>query len=360
MLIKIAVLIAMAVYAYSQGEPVLAGALLLGLIPSIGLLITALNVVILLLKGWYGSAAIIGGLIAFNLLGNYYFNKKHQDSEAVDLNPSKLADKSLILTIGIMLLPVGILAILYSNEQAAKTPVEKIAEPVLEIPAAPSDSVIDAYRKGCVLTEDSGPQAAALAGVKYNRYLLKFDAEYNSKLENAFLENAIRDLGGDEDRVIAACFSGFTKGANGKASVNLINLDKYLINKEESQPPLEEHQPATTPREIEATRNISKYLRELEAINQRPQSQIDDLSSLAKKKFRNNVASSRGCESGHWVDSVSDDGDIVKLEDGSVWEIAAVDTVDSMLWLPTTDIIACDDKLINTEDNETVEATRLK
>jgi hypothetical protein len=45
---------------------------------------------------------------------------------------------------------------------------------------------------------------------------------------------------------------------------------------------------------------------------------------------------------------------------GSVWEIAAVDTVDSMLWLPTTNIIACDDKLINTEDNETVEATRLK
>jgi hypothetical protein len=315
----------MAVYAYSQGEPVLAGAFLLGLIPSIGLLITALNVVILLFKGWYGSAAIIGGLIAFNLLGNYYFNKKRQDSEAVDLNPSKLADKSLILTIGIMLLPVGILAILYSNEQAVKSSVEKIAEPVLEIPAAPSDSVIDAYRKRCVLTEDSGPQAAALAGVTFNRFLLKFDAEYNSKLENAFLENAIRDLGGDEVMVIAACFSGFTMGANGKAAVNPMNFDKYLINKEESQPLPEEHQ-----------------------------------SSLPKGNLRQNYTSSRGCVSGHWVDSVSDDGDIVKLEDGSVWEIAAVDTVDSMLWLPTTDIIACDDKLINTEDNETVEATRLK
>jgi len=70
--------------------------------------------------------------------------------------------------------------------------------------------------------------------------------------------------------------------------------------------------------------------------------------------------SSRTCESGHWVDSVSDDGEIVKLEDGSVWEVDAGDTVDSMLWLPTTTVLACPHKLINTEDNETVGATRLK
>ncbi|MEI8119136.1 MAG: hypothetical protein WCG46_08145, partial [Methylophilaceae bacterium] len=60
------------------------------------------------------------------------------------------------------------------------------------------------------------------------------------------------------------------------------------------------------------------------------------------------------------VDSVSDDGEIVKLEDGSVWEVDAWDTVDSMLWLPTTNVLACPHKLINTEDNETVGATRLK
>ncbi len=71
-------------------------------------------------------------------------------------------------------------------------------------------------------------------------------------------------------------------------------------------------------------------------------------------------AHSGGCESGHWVDSVSDDGEIVKLEDGSVWEVDVGDTVDSMLWLPTTDVLACPHKLINTEDNETVGATRLK
>jgi len=70
--------------------------------------------------------------------------------------------------------------------------------------------------------------------------------------------------------------------------------------------------------------------------------------------------SSSGCESGHWVDSVSNGGQIVKLEDDSIWEVDAVDAIDSSLWLPTTDIVACDDKLINTEDNETVSATRIR
>lgn len=67
-----------------------------------------------------------------------------------------------------------------------------------------------------------------------------------------------------------------------------------------------------------------------------------------------------GCEDGHWVNSVSSDGTVVKLEDGSIWSVDAVDAIDSALWLPTTDIIACDDKLINTDDNETVSARRLR
>ena len=73
--------------------------------------------------------------------------------------------------------------------------------------------------------------------------------------------------------------------------------------------------------------------------------------------------SSSGCEAGHWVESVSNDGEIVKLEDGSIWEVDAVeaiDAIDSALWLPTTEIVACDDKLINTDDNETVSATRIR
>jgi len=66
------------------------------------------------------------------------------------------------------------------------------------------------------------------------------------------------------------------------------------------------------------------------------------------------------CESGHWIDNVSDDGTIVKLEDGSVWEVDEVDAIDSALWLPTTDVVACPNKLINTEDSETVAARRIR
>jgi hypothetical protein len=71
-------------------------------------------------------------------------------------------------------------------------------------------------------------------------------------------------------------------------------------------------------------------------------------------------AASLSCEAGHWVESVAADGRIVKLEDGSIWEVDAVDAIDSALWLPTTDIVVCGDKLINTEDNETVSARRIR
>ena len=66
------------------------------------------------------------------------------------------------------------------------------------------------------------------------------------------------------------------------------------------------------------------------------------------------------CETGHWVQSVSDDGSIVALEDGSVWRVSDTDTVDTFTWLPTEDVIVCDGKLVNTDSSETVEASRLK
>jgi hypothetical protein len=66
------------------------------------------------------------------------------------------------------------------------------------------------------------------------------------------------------------------------------------------------------------------------------------------------------CDSGHWVEEVSSNGAIVVLEDDSVWSIAFGDQSDTSLWLPTTDITVCDDKLINTEDGEIAEARRLR
>ncbi|HZM06440.1 MAG TPA: hypothetical protein VFC44_25845 [Candidatus Saccharimonadales bacterium] len=66
---------------------------------------------------------------------------------------------------------------------------------------------------------------------------------------------------------------------------------------------------------------------------------------------------------GHWIDDVMDDGNLIKLEDGSLWKVSPVDAIDSALWLPVTDITVIDSddpaypyKLVNKDDDEVVNA----
>ena len=66
------------------------------------------------------------------------------------------------------------------------------------------------------------------------------------------------------------------------------------------------------------------------------------------------------CESGHWIKSKTLDGSIIILEDNSVWEISLLDKLDTTLWMPMDDIIVCNRKLINTDDNAAAEAKRIK
>ncbi len=66
------------------------------------------------------------------------------------------------------------------------------------------------------------------------------------------------------------------------------------------------------------------------------------------------------CEEGHWIEEVAADGEIIILEDGSVWKVDPYYAVDSMLWLPVTTIIACSDRLINTDDGEVVGAVQVR
>lgn len=65
------------------------------------------------------------------------------------------------------------------------------------------------------------------------------------------------------------------------------------------------------------------------------------------------------CESGHWIESVSGNGKVVKLEDGSLWQVSDLDVITSSLWLPISDVIVCGNRMINTDDGESVEVTRL-
>jgi hypothetical protein len=69
---------------------------------------------------------------------------------------------------------------------------------------------------------------------------------------------------------------------------------------------------------------------------------------------------SNGCEAGHWVDSVLSDGEVVKLEDGSIWRVEDADTADSSVWTETDDVTVCDGNLINNDDKSSVRAHRLQ
>jgi len=76
MLLKIVVLVGLAIYFFNADEQGLALMAVGAIIPSIGLLLAGILTIALVLKTWYGSAAIVAGLIAFNFLGNALLNKK--------------------------------------------------------------------------------------------------------------------------------------------------------------------------------------------------------------------------------------------------------------------------------------------
>lgn len=66
------------------------------------------------------------------------------------------------------------------------------------------------------------------------------------------------------------------------------------------------------------------------------------------------------CRDGHWIQSVASNGEIITLEDGSVWQVNSYEAYISSLWLPVTRVSICGSKLINTDDGESVGADQLK
>jgi hypothetical protein len=68
--------------------------------------------------------------------------------------------------------------------------------------------------------------------------------------------------------------------------------------------------------------------------------------------------------SGHWIDDVSANGAIITLEDGSLWNVAPIDRIDTSLWLPVDEITVLWDggnayRLINTDEGEVAHAAFL-
>jgi len=70
---------------------------------------------------------------------------------------------------------------------------------------------------------------------------------------------------------------------------------------------------------------------------------------------------------GHWISKNIDSGQMIELEDGSLWEINPFNKIDCMLWLPISNITIIKNQnpyypytLINTDDGEKAEAKLLK
>lgn len=63
-----------------------------------------------------------------------------------------------------------------------------------------------------------------------------------------------------------------------------------------------------------------------------------------------------------YLKNKSDDGSVLILGDGTVWEVSSYDQIDSALWLPMSTIVIPDseDCLINVDDDEKVDARRIR
>jgi hypothetical protein len=63
------------------------------------------------------------------------------------------------------------------------------------------------------------------------------------------------------------------------------------------------------------------------------------------------------CEDSLSIQEVSSGGSIVVLDDGSVWEMTAGDASG---WSDGDDVVVCGDEIINTTENEKLDARRLR
>lgn len=72
------------------------------------------------------------------------------------------------------------------------------------------------------------------------------------------------------------------------------------------------------------------------------------------------------------IDEATDSGSILVMMSGAAYDVLPGDEADAMLWLPATDVLVCPRlisrrgrsmviyEIINTDDHETISATRLR
>jgi len=85
------------------------------------------------------------------------------------------------------------------------------------------------------------------------------------------------------------------------------------------------------------------------------------LLELAKSKSSNSIKlPSIINQDSHWISSISDDGRVIILEDGSIWEVASIDRIYTRLWLRFENVIIYGNIMINVDNGEKVSVTRIR
>lgn len=89
-------------------------------------------------------------------------------------------------------------------------------------------------------------------------------------------------------------------------------------------------------------------------------SSLGSFEGLSGQSQKQSSKTHSRCEDGHWIQSIAGNGEIIKLEDGSIWQVDGIDKVTSSIWLPISNITICGSSLINTDDGEKVGAKKIK
>jgi hypothetical protein len=65
-------------------------------------------------------------------------------------------------------------------------------------------------------------------------------------------------------------------------------------------------------------------------------------------------------EDGQWIESVMDHGRLIRLGDGSLWQVEPKDAAKTSTWRRISNVIICGNRIANEHDNKTARVKRLR
>lgn len=150
----------------------------------------------------------------------------------------------------------------------------------------------------------------------------------------------------------AVCLIALVSIAHGQDKPFRLTLDQVMSKQDQEQTGVSK----LTPKEREALEAwVTQFA--LKAI------QATGTAPATKPKAGGPYA---GIGGGHWIKRVVERGNLIELEDGSLWALSALSRVDAILWLPIEKIIVTEGgapgypyKLVNPDGKSTADAKLL-